>query len=74
MIFVGIIEIILSSIWFSKYYDLSQAILYILGGCFILVFASVVESMKRHKEDLSKLHSEVLELQRVATEHEKRLN
>lgn len=74
LILIGIIEIVFSLIWFNKYYDLSQAVLYISGGILIFVSSGIFESIKRNQDRISKSENDILELQRVVTEHEKRLN
>jgi len=43
---LGTLELIASFIWFSKYFDLSQFILYLGFGFLLLIFAYIYEWMK----------------------------
>ena len=43
---LGILELISSFLWFSKYFDLSQFILYLGFGFLLLIFAYIYEWMK----------------------------
>ncbi|MFA5395279.1 MAG: hypothetical protein WC346_04595 [Methanogenium sp.] len=73
-IFFGLIEILFSFIWFSKWYDLSQAVLFIGGGCFILILAGVFESIKRNQQRIVDLEKTIQEMKAVITEHERKLS
>ena len=58
---LGTLELIASFIWFSKFYDLSQFILYLGFGFLLLIFSYIYEWMKRFqnqvKEQEKVLHS-----------------
>ena len=57
IIFIAILEIIFSVIWFVKYPDLSQAFLYLAVGLLLLVFAYIYEWMKRFQVEIKEQDS-----------------
>lgn len=53
----GTLELIASFIWFSKYFDLSQFILYLGFGFLLLIFAYIYEWMKRFQGQITEQDS-----------------
>jgi uncharacterized membrane protein YhfC len=74
LIFFGLIEILFSFIWFSRWYDLSQAVLFIGGGCFILITAGIFESIKRNQQRIINIEKTIQEMKIAITEHERKLS
>ena len=53
----GTLELIASFIWFSKYFDLSQFVLYLSVGFLLLIFAYIYEWMKIFQGQLNEQDS-----------------
>ena len=68
---LGIVTLVASSIWFNKYPNLSEYIIYVGGAIILLMFAGWVEALKRVFDKQGKLEINQMELQRWVTEQEK---
>ena len=79
-IIVGIIVFVASTIWFGKYPNLSEYLMYVGGAIVLWMFAAFCEVLKRvigRQEDLEKnqirdLERNQKELQRWVTEQERK--
>jgi len=78
-IIVGVIIFVASTIWFGKYPNLSEYMIYIGGSIFLWILAGFVEGLKKvidkqaDLEDKQRgLERNQMELQRWVTEQEKK--
>jgi len=74
----AILEIVIVLIWFGKYRDPSQLILFLGAGILLFIFAYIYEWMKRFQGSLKKQDEKIaiqnrniLEIQRWITDKEK---
>ena len=70
-IIVGIIVFVASTIWFGKYPNLSEYLMYVGGAIVLWIFAGLVESIKTIIDKQSNLKENQKEIQRWITEQER---
>lgn len=71
-ILAGVVIFVSSSIWFGKYPNLSEYIPYLGGAIFLWVFAGLTEALKKVMGRQRGLEENQKELQRWATEQERK--
>lgn len=71
-IIAGIITLVGSSFWFLKYPNLSEYFIYLSGVIILWVFAGFCEALKKIIGKQTELEGNQRELQRWATEQEKK--
>jgi len=71
-IITGIIVFVTSTIWFGKYPNLSEYMVYVGGAIVLWMFAGFCEVLKRVIDRQGDLERNQMELQRWATEQEKK--
>ena len=70
-IIVGIIIFVASTVWFNKYPNLSEYIMYIAGAIFLWMLAGLIEVLKKVMDKQVDLENNQRELQRWVTEQER---
>ncbi len=73
-ILIGLLILVISGIWFYKYPNPSEYFPYFGGGIIAFIFAGFVEALKKVIDRQEYLEKNQVELQRWATEQEKKNN
>ena len=71
-IIAGLILFVASTIWFGKYPNLSEYLVYLGGAVFLWIFAGFVSGLKKVIDKQVDLEKNQAELQRWATEQERK--
>lgn len=70
-IIVGLVLLVASSVWFGKFHNPSEYLLYLGGAVLLLVLSGFVEAFKTLGDAQRKTNENQLEIQRWITEQER---